>query len=190
MSKKELDSAQNRPRLRLPPRPGPGSSGRPTSGSLSTPGAGRPLLYFQSVFRRHDTFRPHNSLSHPPSCPSGSMLCQGTALQVAEKLYFGGRRGFQAPHKASKISAGFSPGRTFPVNFTRNPEFFRSLFSRAVGANKLARALAPEGMSAAGVAYGFAAGCACASSPWPRSQVSSRLGHWSRAASPLPSPLP
>jgi hypothetical protein len=49
------------------------------------------------------------------------------ALQVAEKLYFGGRRGFQPPHKASKISAGFSPGGTF--NFTRNSEFFRSLFS-------------------------------------------------------------
>jgi hypothetical protein len=28
------------------------------------------------------------------------------------------------------------------------------------------------------------------SSPWARSQISSRLGHWSRAASPLPSPVP
>jgi len=37
-------------------------------------------------------------------------------------------RGFQTPHNASRINAGFSPGGKFPVNFTRNPEFFRSLF--------------------------------------------------------------
>jgi hypothetical protein len=31
----------------------------------------------------------------------------------AEKTRSGGRRGFQPPHKANRIKAGFSPGGTF-----------------------------------------------------------------------------
>jgi len=44
------------------------------------------------------------------------------------KSLVGGRRGFQPPCKASKINVGFSRGRTFFADITRNPEFFRSLF--------------------------------------------------------------
>ena len=44
----------------------------------------------------------------------------------------GGRRGFQPPHKANIINAGFSPGGMLSANFTRNPEFFRSLFAPEV----------------------------------------------------------
>jgi hypothetical protein len=37
--------------------------------------------------------------------------------------------GVSTPHKASKINAGFSPGGMLSTNFTRNIEFFRSLFN-------------------------------------------------------------
>ena len=44
---------QNGPTLKLPPRPGPGSSGQPVSGYPSTPEAGGPLLNFWGIFRFH-----------------------------------------------------------------------------------------------------------------------------------------
>ena len=49
--KKNLLSPENKPRLRIPPRPGPGSSGQPVSGSPSTPAVGCPPLSFQPLFR-------------------------------------------------------------------------------------------------------------------------------------------
>ena len=97
VSKKELAFVRNRPKLRLSPRPGPGSSGQPASGSPSTPGVGGPLLRF-----------------------SGPYL--------------------------------------FPKSACHS--------------------------------YGLTAGFSAVNNPWARSQISSRLGHWSRAASPLPRPVP
>ena len=47
---KPLAFPHNRPRLRIPPRPGSGSSGQPVLGSLSTPKAGGPLLTFSAHF--------------------------------------------------------------------------------------------------------------------------------------------
>src|SRR6185437_2479879 len=41
---KGLDFARHRPKLKLPPRPGPGSSGHPVLGNPSTPKAGCPPL--------------------------------------------------------------------------------------------------------------------------------------------------
>jgi hypothetical protein len=38
------------------------------------------------------------------------------------------RRGFQPPHNANQINAGFSLGRTSFANFVCNSEFFRKLF--------------------------------------------------------------
>jgi len=49
-AKKELDFPRNKPKLNIPPRPGPGSSGRPASGSSSTPGAGSPPLNLSPFF--------------------------------------------------------------------------------------------------------------------------------------------
>jgi hypothetical protein len=37
--------------------------------------------------------------------------------------------GFQPPHKACKITEGFSPGGTLSASFIRDLEFFRNLFS-------------------------------------------------------------
>ena len=45
------------------------------------------------------------------------------------KTRFGGRRGFQPPHNARRINAGFSRGGTLSSNFTGNPAFFRSRFN-------------------------------------------------------------
>jgi len=78
------------------------------------------------------------------------------------KTRSGGRRGFQPPHKANRINAGFSPGGTLFDDFARNPEFFRSLFSprgmvwmysirpSAAKAGKLAPSSAPFGKLRAG----------------------------------------
>jgi hypothetical protein len=58
-------------------------------------------------------------------------LCQGTTLQAAEKLKTEGGGGFNPRVRPAKMIAGFSPGGMFSVNFTRNIEFLRSMFSRA-----------------------------------------------------------
>jgi len=45
-----LAFTHNGPRLKIPPRPGPGSSGQPVSGSPSTPDSGGPPLSFWAFF--------------------------------------------------------------------------------------------------------------------------------------------
>jgi hypothetical protein len=69
---------------------------------------------------------------------------KSTGFTGCGKTRFGGRRGFQPPHKANKINAGFSPGGTLSANFTRYSEFFRSLFSPYIHLAIMKRALAPE----------------------------------------------
>ncbi len=63
--KKGLAFAQNKPKLKLPPRPGPGSSGQPVSGSPSTPEAGCPPLSFWAAFPTG--FEPFQTASSPLS---------------------------------------------------------------------------------------------------------------------------
>jgi hypothetical protein len=57
-----------------------------------------------------------------------------TGLQPLREGHPGGRRGFQPPHRAGGINAGFSPGGTFIGSFCLKPAIFRSLFSRAANA--------------------------------------------------------
>jgi hypothetical protein len=57
------------------------------------------------------------------------------------KNRFGGRRGFQPPHKANGIDCGLSRGKT---QFESGPVSGHD-FSRAVSAPKLTRASVPEG---------------------------------------------
>ena len=52
--KKGLAFRENRPILKIPPRPGPGSSGQAVSGSPSTPGAVGPPLSFWGKIRFPD----------------------------------------------------------------------------------------------------------------------------------------
>jgi hypothetical protein len=66
-----------------------------------------------------------------------------TGFTGCGKTQNGGRRGFQPPHKASKIYAGFSPGRKFPFKSTRNPGIFRNMFSRAANATKTTTGFSP-----------------------------------------------
>ena len=53
-SKIGLAFGENRPKLTIPPRPGPGSSGQAVSGSPSTPGAVGPPLSFWGKIRFPD----------------------------------------------------------------------------------------------------------------------------------------
>jgi hypothetical protein len=71
---------------------------------------------------------------------------KGTGFTGCGKTRNGGRRGFQPPHKARRINAGFSRGRAFSSNFTRNLEFCRSLFSPYIHDLQKLGALAPEEM--------------------------------------------
>jgi flagellar basal-body rod modification protein FlgD len=52
-------------------------------------------------------------------------------LTGCRKTQVGGRRGFQPPHRACKINAGFSRGWALFAIFNQNHEFFRSLLNRA-----------------------------------------------------------
>ena len=85
-------------------------------------------------------FETWDSLELHPSCPvSGHGFSRAANAiksmwpsQAAEKLSLAGgrrRRGFQPPHKASKIKQGFSPGILLFANCRLAPEFSRSLFS-------------------------------------------------------------
>ena len=74
-----------------------------------------------------------------------SALCQGTTSQAAEKLWSGGRRGFQPPHKANRINGALAPeGRFSPIS----PEI--SSFSAACSVvpkrTGLQGVLTPEGL--------------------------------------------
>jgi len=79
LPKKELDFGGNKPRLNVSPRPGPGSSGPPVSGSPSTPGAGGPLLAFQADFNPARMWRgePHRqrAVLFPVPNPLVSVPC-------------------------------------------------------------------------------------------------------------------
>jgi len=46
------------------------------------------------------------------------------------KTPVGGMRGFQPPHNANRMIAGFSHGGALSTIFDRTPEFFRSLQGR------------------------------------------------------------
>src|SRR5258708_3001158 len=48
-------------------------------------------------------------------------------FRACGKTWSGGRRGFQPPHKANRINAGFSRGGMLFAYFARRFEFFRSL---------------------------------------------------------------
>ena len=70
------------------------------------------------------------------------------------KTRFGGRRGFQPPHNVNRINVGFSHGGTLSADFTQNPDFFRSLFSpgRTLTSDLPMRSALTDG--------GFLGGCA------------------------------
>jgi len=51
LCKKGLAFTQNKPTLRIPPRPDPGSSGPPAAGSPSTPAVSGPPLSFRSLLQ-------------------------------------------------------------------------------------------------------------------------------------------
>ena len=71
-------------------------------------------------------------------------MVKGTGSTGCPKTRNGGRRGFQPPHKANNINAGFSPGFVNTANLRRILEFFRSLFSPYTEASKNLGALAPD----------------------------------------------
>jgi NodT family efflux transporter outer membrane factor (OMF) lipoprotein len=68
------------------------------------------------------------------------MSVKRTGLTGFGKTQFGGRWGFQPPHNAPKINAGFSRGGVVSSNFARNLGFFRNLFSTYIRYTKRTRA--------------------------------------------------
>ena len=67
------------------------------------------------------------SPSHPPETARSIDVTE--VFSRLRKNLIRREAGVSTPHKANRISAGFSPGGMLSVNFTRNSEFFRSLLS-------------------------------------------------------------
>jgi hypothetical protein len=81
--KKGLAIPDNKPKLNIPPRPGPGSSGSPVPGSPSTPGASGPLLNLGLFFfLQTPSLLPANSVTKV--LQGADFTGEGNAYHISE----------------------------------------------------------------------------------------------------------
>jgi hypothetical protein len=89
--------------------------------------------------------RPDGALVAVALAPALLSALKGQDFTDRARTQSGGWRGFQPPHKATRIRVGFSPGRIFPLDSLKILPFFGEIFSRAATENQNSLGSSPRG---------------------------------------------